>query len=61
MHCPPPQAWVVVLMQGLAILAILTWTGYRAVQQVLSNQVSLLGEGWGSTGMGRVRLVATPP
>jgi hypothetical protein len=28
-------------MQGLAVLAILTWTGYRAVTQVLSNQVRL--------------------
>ncbi|GLC34923.1 hypothetical protein PLESTB_001178600 [Pleodorina starrii] len=33
--------WVVVLMMGCAVFAILTWVGYRAVQQVLANQVAM--------------------
>ncbi|KXZ53155.1 hypothetical protein GPECTOR_7g1047 [Gonium pectorale] len=35
------MVWVVLLWAGLAVLAILTWVGKRAVRQVLANQAAM--------------------
>ncbi|GIL54330.1 hypothetical protein Vafri_9907 [Volvox africanus] len=42
------MVWVVVLMMGLAVLAILTWVSYHAVQTVLANRsaISPLYSSW---------------